>query len=331
MSRRCSHCGHNGHNSRTCPDRGVKLFGVRLTTEGLMRKSVSMGNLLHYTASASSSSNNNNSNSGNLPLTPEQSESGAADDGYVSDGMVQSSKSRERKKGVPWTEDEHKMFLLGLQKLGKGDWRGISRNFVTTRTPTQVASHAQKYFLRQSNLNKRKRRSSLFDIAADAAADYHQGIPQLSTAVREHNSRNFFDCGASPNFAMSMGPFSLPSFSPSPINPHPLSLPTPKVENPTVDKIAGEKDAAFSILNMAERQESRENLNPACHYSFPLRLGPELAPNTRHFTKSSAATTPPNLELQESLENSGLNLSIAPPCADLSNNIGPNSNAIRVL
>ena len=56
------------------------------------------------------------------------------------------------------------MFLYGLEKLGKGDWRGISRNFVTTRTPTQVASHAQKYFLRQSSLNKRKRRFSLFDM-----------------------------------------------------------------------------------------------------------------------------------------------------------------------
>jgi len=70
--------------------------------------------------------------------------------------------------GVPWTEDEHRLFLIGLQKLGKGDWRGISRNFVQTRTPTQVASHAQKYFIRQSNMNKRKRRSSLFDIVSES-------------------------------------------------------------------------------------------------------------------------------------------------------------------
>ncbi|THG15404.1 hypothetical protein TEA_017444 [Camellia sinensis var. sinensis] len=39
--------------------------------------------------------------------------------------------------GVPWTEEEHRMFLFGLQKLGKGDWRGISRNYVISRTPTQ--------------------------------------------------------------------------------------------------------------------------------------------------------------------------------------------------
>ncbi|KAI3474719.1 hypothetical protein Pfo_029904, partial [Paulownia fortunei] len=57
-----------------------------------------------------------------------------------------------------------RQFLLGLKKYGKGDWRNISRNFVTTRTPTQVASHAQKYFIRQLSGGKDKRRSSIHDI-----------------------------------------------------------------------------------------------------------------------------------------------------------------------
>lgn len=53
---------------------------------------------------------------------------------------------------------------MGLKKYGKGDWRNISRNFVVTRTPTQVASHAQKYFIRQLSGGKDKRRASIHDI-----------------------------------------------------------------------------------------------------------------------------------------------------------------------
>ncbi|KAL3647351.1 hypothetical protein CASFOL_008319 [Castilleja foliolosa] len=71
---------------------------------------------------------------------------------------------QERKKGVPWTEEEHRRFLLGLEKHGKGDWRNISRNFVISKTPTQVASHAQKYYLRQLSGGKDRRRPSIHDI-----------------------------------------------------------------------------------------------------------------------------------------------------------------------
>ncbi|CAJ1970617.1 unnamed protein product [Sphenostylis stenocarpa] len=88
-------------------------------------------------------------------------------DGFKGSGKRSSSvrpHEQERKKGVPWTEEEHKLFLLGLKKYGKGDWRNISRNFVITRTPTQVASHAQKYFIRQLSGGKDKRRASIHDI-----------------------------------------------------------------------------------------------------------------------------------------------------------------------
>ncbi|KAE9596177.1 putative transcription factor MYB/SANT family [Lupinus albus] len=72
---------------------------------------------------------------------------------------------QEKKKGVPWTEEEHRRFLMGLMKYGKGDWRNISRNFVVTKTPTQVASHAQKYYIRQKDSGvKDKRRPSIHDI-----------------------------------------------------------------------------------------------------------------------------------------------------------------------
>ncbi|KAK6920785.1 SANT/Myb domain [Dillenia turbinata] len=136
----------------------IMLFGVRVAIDP-MRKSVSLNNLSQYEQKP------NNSN--NIAAAAAAADDvPAAGSGYVSDDAIQNSstKTRERKRGVPWTEEEHKRFLLGLQKVGKGDWRGIARNFVKTRTPTQVASHAQKYFLRRSNLNRRRRRSSLFDI-----------------------------------------------------------------------------------------------------------------------------------------------------------------------
>ncbi|CAN6699312.1 unnamed protein product [Malus baccata var. baccata] len=198
MGRKCSHCGNIGHNSRTCANFrgttttsstsfvGFRLFGVQLhhhhhhhhimmSSSNMnnnsanyhvsmpMKKSFSMDCLPTTTSSASSSSPSNSSLSpSRLSMDENICASDKASIGYLSDGLI--CRAQERKKGVPWTEEEHRTFLIGLEKLGKGDWRGISRNYVTTRTPTQVASHAQKYFLRQASLTKKKRRSSLFDM-----------------------------------------------------------------------------------------------------------------------------------------------------------------------
>ncbi|KAL6882045.1 hypothetical protein ACP4OV_011517 [Aristida adscensionis] len=188
MARKCSHCGNYGHNSRTCSlghteimfcdggggdgSSGLRLFGVQVHVgagagagSASMKKSYSMDCLQLAGAAAPGCSlvSPTSSSSSSLLLSIDEGLERAASNGYLSDGP-HGRAVQERKKGVPWSEEEHRQFLAGLEKLGKGDWRGISRSFVTTRTPTQVASHAQKFFLRQSSMGKKKRRSSLFDM-----------------------------------------------------------------------------------------------------------------------------------------------------------------------
>ncbi|KAF5205186.1 Transcription factor srm1 [Thalictrum thalictroides] len=59
-------------------------------------------------------------------------------------------KNNARRHHVPWTEIEHRLFVLGLDDHGRS-WKSIARNYVRTKTACQVASHAQKYFMRLKN------------------------------------------------------------------------------------------------------------------------------------------------------------------------------------
>ncbi|KAH0714843.1 hypothetical protein KY284_007748 [Solanum tuberosum] len=92
-------------------------------------------------------------------------------------GAMSKKDSMERriKKGNPWTEDEQIAFLKGLDFHGKGNWAKIAKDFVPSRTSTQVASHAQKYFMRLLDANERKyrKKSSVFDLRLDQLEETH--------------------------------------------------------------------------------------------------------------------------------------------------------------
>ncbi|KAL4351925.1 hypothetical protein GQ457_06G037180 [Hibiscus cannabinus] len=238
------------------------LFGVRVVVDS-MRKSVSMNNLSQYEQPHESNKESNK-------ISKDQGDDNL-NAGYASadDAVPHITGNRERKRGVPWTEEEHKLFLVGLQKVGKGDWRGISRNFVKTRTPTQVASHAQKYFLRRSNLNRRRRRSSLFDITTDTV----QAIPMEEERVdRLENTTQPSETNVFP---------MIPAAFPMAFNP---SVPPVPVENP------------IENLTITQGNQSNNNVATARVSNFPAHQRYDLN------TNSNPVPEPLSLSLKLSLQ-----------------------------
>eukprot|EP00295_Goniomonas_pacifica_P004424 CAMPEP_0175836200 /NCGR_PEP_ID=MMETSP0107_2-20121207/17017_1 /TAXON_ID=195067 ORGANISM="Goniomonas pacifica, Strain CCMP1869" /NCGR_SAMPLE_ID=MMETSP0107_2 /ASSEMBLY_ACC=CAM_ASM_000203 /LENGTH=469 /DNA_ID=CAMNT_0017149581 /DNA_START=1 /DNA_END=1410 /DNA_ORIENTATION=- len=99
------------------------------------------------------------------PRTSSKSAADANDESAAAGGAESAAAKaakRKRNSPTPWTEEEHKLFLQGLSKYGKGNWRVISSEILQSRTPIQIASHAQKYFEHINGSNAKRRRTSIF-------------------------------------------------------------------------------------------------------------------------------------------------------------------------
>ncbi|KAG8046475.1 hypothetical protein GUJ93_ZPchr0008g12854 [Zizania palustris] len=259
--RRCSQCAHHGHNARTCTARPVKLFGVRIGDKpaGGIRKSASMGNLAQLAEGSGGGGG------------------GGREEGYGSDG----NEDKRRKRGEAWSEKEHKKFLLGLNKLGKGDWRGISRSYVVSRTPTQVASHAQKYFIRQSNVHRRKRRSSLFDMVIDDSDD--QPLFHTSSQEVEENLEDAQPVITAPVIPPASVAILSSSSVPPPVPVMAPAAPSPMLTSasvaPPVPAMAlqpEEKEPVASSSNTRETGVMIPEVTPP--YGYPMMLPPYYTP-----------------------------------------------------
>ncbi|KAF7012612.1 hypothetical protein CFC21_026797 [Triticum aestivum] len=82
---------------------------------------------------------------------------------------------------IYWTKEEHWNFIHGLSVYGRGKWKEISKDFVTTKTPVQVSSHAHKYFKRLERKNLR-RRYSINDLGLEIARPW---IMENSSSARQ--------------------------------------------------------------------------------------------------------------------------------------------------
>lgn len=71
---------------------------------------------------------------------------------------------RNKKAAEKWTEDEHRLFLAGLP-FYRGNWNAMSREYLTSRTASQIASHYQKYRNREKQREHDNcKRASIHDI-----------------------------------------------------------------------------------------------------------------------------------------------------------------------
>lgn len=304
-------------NAKTCKDKGLMLFGVRILGEGeeeeeeegeVMRKCSSMEDLTLFTSS----------------------DHGSVDHGYLSDGPLQPSRKGKimRKRGVPWTEEEHKTFLEGLKKLGKGDWRGISRNFVKTRTPTQVASHAQKYFLRQTAPSTKKRRSSLFDVVIDDSAESSKIPPTSPTSPsspstgshrvlheinlfnhNDHVVRNSASNGTQVEIQSLEASPTLPFITTcSQVSNFCSSSYTEEVSNGMANQSMVQCSGLLPMMSLNPvHLSSQAELFPAKIYDNSAPYGPDL----QLYFNPTPQCNP--IALSPSMETSNLDLTIAPP------------------
>ena len=74
--------------------------------------------------------------------------------------------------------------MEGLYIYGRGYWKKISY-YIQTKDATQVASHAQKYFMRNNISQEKKKRKSIHDMVLSQPIQVHFN-PPINMSHPEH-------------------------------------------------------------------------------------------------------------------------------------------------
>jgi SHAQKYF class myb-like DNA-binding protein len=85
-------------------------------------------------------------------------------------------------EGIPWSEEEHRLFLVGVNQYGREEYDNISQHYVVTRSADQVATFAFKYFARIDGARREKIRPPplSLEFAADKSPSSATPVSLLS-------------------------------------------------------------------------------------------------------------------------------------------------------
>jgi len=184
-------------------------------------------------------------------------------------------KNQSRPQSRYWTKLEHQKFLEALAKFGHKDVKSIS-SYVGTRTPIQVRTHSQKYFLRLKRCTNER---TFLEEYPNKAPENPDIVPVKSKNV---SSNNFSPTTHYPNIPSN----TTQSAPPPPSN---FTNPSPPVSNITTSCISASSAGISPITNYRScgkiTSSSTEQKAPKVIRSLSKVISPIIKSNLSELVK----------------------------------------------